>query len=191
MSWLLVSLLFLLGGAASDLAIAEPSSASVSASPSNSPKLAPFRERLAAAQTVQVKTSILGLELNSSLEEAHRKLDSLGDLSKPSIEAAEEAEHYEKERKVLWQLAKSDFSSVLVKTDEKERIIYIAGFLRPGKEVPFTQVGQTEKAPILTDRTVAWDVVRPGQPLVRVVARGEKRKANSIIVFVVKKPPIH
>ena len=191
MSWLLVSLLFLLGGAASELAIAEPSSASVSASPSNSPKLAPFRERLAAAQTVQVKTSILGLELNSSLEEAHRKLDSLGDLSKPSIEAAEEAEHYEKERKVLWQLAKSDFSSVLVKTDEKERIIYIAGFLRPGKEVPFTQVGQTEKAPILTDRTVAWDVVRPGQPLVRVVARGEKRKANSIIVFVVKKPPIH
>ena len=191
MSWLLVSLLLLLGGAASELAIAEPSSASVSASPSNSPKLAPFRERLVAAQTVQVKTSILGLELNSSLEEAHRKLDSLGDLSKPSIEAAEEAEHYEKERKVLWQLAKSDFSSVLVKTDEKERIIYIAGFLRPGKEVPFTQVGQTEKAPILTDRTVAWDVVRTGQPLVRVVARGEKRKANSIIVFVVKKPPIH
>jgi len=38
---------------------------------------------------------------------------------------------------------------------------------------------------MLTDRTVAWDVVRQGQPLIRVVARGENRKATSITFFVV------
>ena len=182
--WLLISALLL----TSELAIAE--SPLATPSPSHSPRLKPFKERLAAAETVQVQTNILGVKLDTSLDEAHRKLDSLGDSSKPSLEATKDAERDENERKVLWQLTKSDFSSVLVKTDDKERITYIAGFLRPGKEIPFTQIGQTEKAPILTDRTVAWDVVRPGQPLIRVVARGEKGKANSILVFVVKRPSI-
>jgi hypothetical protein len=76
-----------------------------------------------------------------------------------------------------------------VKLDAQERIIYIAGFVRAGKEVPFDQLGETKKAPISNDRLVAWDVVRPGQPLIRVVARGEKRKASLITIFVVKRPP--
>lgn len=150
-----------------------------------SPPLAPFKERLAAARSVKVATSILGLELGATLEEAHEKLDSLG---KPAIEAKESAGEEEDERKVLWELAKSDFKSVLVKLDEKERIVYIAGFLRAGKEVPFDQIGETKKAPISNDRLVAWDFVRPAQPLIRVVARGEKRKASLITIFVVKRP---
>jgi hypothetical protein len=183
---LFFGILLLLVTAGLGCALAEPSP---SASPSRSPRLASFKERLAAAETVKVETSILGLELDSSLKKAHEKLDPLGDPSKPSIEAAEEAEHDEKEHKVLWNLAKSEFSSVLVKADDKERITYIAGFLRPGKEMPFAEIGQTEKAPIRTDRTVAWDVVRPNRPLIRVVARGEKRKATSITIFIVKRAP--
>ena len=179
-----ILLLFVTAGLGYALAGPSPST-----SPSKSPKLASFKERLAAAETVKVQTSILGLELDSSLEKAHEKLDPLVDPSKPLVEAAEEAEHDEKERKVLWQLAKSEFSSVLLKTDDKERITYIAGFLRPGKAIPFAEIGQTEKAPILTDRTVAWDVVRPNQPLIRVVARGEKRRAASITIFIVKRAP--
>lgn len=161
---------------------------SPSPSSAGSRRLAPFKERLAAAQTVKVEMNILGLELDSTLEEAHERLDSLGDPSKPAVEAAREAEHEEDERKVLWELTKSDFKSVLVKTDEKERIVYIAGFLRPGKEVPFDKIGEIAKAPILNDGSVAWDVVRPNQPLIRVVARGEKRRASSITIFVVKRP---
>lgn len=156
--------------------------------PGASPRLAPFKERLAAAQSVKVETSILGLELDSSLEKAHEKLDPLGNAAQPSIEAAKEAEHDEEERKVLWRLAKSDFSSVLVKADEQERVTYITGFLRPGKEIPFDKIGQTEKAPILNENNVAWDVVRPDKALIRVVAHGAKRKASSITVFVVKRP---
>ena len=182
---LFFGILLLLATAGSERTIAEPSPSV----PAASPRLAPFKERLTAAQSVKVETNILGLELDASLEKAHEKLDPLGSPARPSVEAAKEAEHDEEERKVLWQLAKSDFSSVLVKADDKERITYITGFLRPGKEIPFEKIGQTEKAPILTDRTVAWDVVRPNQPLIRLVARGDKRKAKSITLFIVKRPP--
>jgi len=154
-----------------------------SASPAS--RLAPFKERLAAAQSVKVDTKLLGLELDTPLEKAHEILDPLGNTVQP----AGEGEENEKQQKVLWKLAKSDFSSILVKTDEKERITSMMGFLRAGKEIPFEQIGQTEKAPILTDHTVAWDIVRPDKSLLRVVARGEKRKANTITIFLVKRPP--
>jgi len=158
-------------------------------SPSERPKLAPFEERLAAAESVKVQTVILGIELDSTLESAHSKLDSLGKPSATSLDEADEAAgRTEEERKVSWQLAKTDYGSVFVKADEKERITYIAASLRPGKEIPFDKIGQLEKAPVLTDRVVAWDVVRPNRPLIRVVARGSERKANSITMFIVKRP---
>jgi hypothetical protein len=164
-------------------------SSSASPSPSKRPKLAPFKDRLAAAQSVKVQTAILGIELDSTLESAHSKLDSLGQPSARPLDGAEEAAgRTEDEHKVSWQLAKTDYGSVFVKADEKERITYIAAYLRPGKEMPFDKIGQLEKAPVLTDRFVAWDVVKSNRPLIRVVARGSERKANSITMFIVKRP---
>jgi hypothetical protein len=152
-------------------------------------KLAPFKERLAAAQSVKVQTAILGIELDSTLKSAHRKLDLLSQLTaRPFDEVSETAKGSEDEHKVSWQLAKTDYGSVFVRADEKERITYIAAYLRPGKEMPFDKIGQLEKAPVITDRVVAWDVVRPKRPLIRVVARGSERKANSITMFIVKRP---
>ena len=103
-------------------------------------------------------------------------------------EAGQVAKSSEREHKVSWQLAKTDYASVFVKADEKKRITYIAGYLRPGKEMPFDKIGQLEKAPVSSHRVVAWDVVRPNRPLIRVVARGSERKANSITMFIVKRP---
>ncbi len=168
---------------------ASPPSSSASPSLSAPSKLAGFKERLAAAQSVKVQTAILGIELDSTLESAHSKLDSLGQLSaRPVDEVSEAAKGSGDEHKVLWQLAKTDYGSVFVRADEKERITYIAAYLRPGKEMPFDKIGQLEKAPVLTDHVVAWDVVRPNRPLIRVVARGSERKANSITMFIVKRP---
>lgn len=161
------------------------------ASPSPTARLKSFKERLAAAESVKVETKLLGLELDSTLEQAHEILDPLGDPKQPATEAREDGEQGEKERKVLWKLAQSEFSSILVKTDDQEKVSYMMGFLRPGKERPFDQIGQTDKAPVLTDHTAAWDLVRPDKSLLRVVARGEKSKANTITIFIVKKPPRH
>ena len=185
---LIVVGLFAFGRPNDDTYASTPSS---SASPSLSApsKLAPFKERLAAAQSVKVQTAILGIELDSTLESAHSKLDSLGhSMAAPVDEGDEVADRSKGEHKVSWQLAKTDYGSVFVKADEKERITYIAAYLRPGKEMPFDKIGELEKAPVLTDHVVAWDVVRPKRPLIRVVARGSERKANSITMFIVKRP---
>lgn len=164
------------------------SPASVAASPSP-PRLAPFKERLAAAKSVKVETDILGVKVDASLDAAHAILDSLCDPAHRPKEEAGEAEHGEHdEHKVFWQLAKTDFSSLLLKTDDKERITYILGSLRPGREIPFDKIGELEKAPLLSDKVVAWDVVTPDKSLLRVVARGGERKASSITVFIVKRP---
>jgi hypothetical protein len=179
---------FAFGWPNGDTSASAPSSA---ASPSlpKPPKLAPFKERLAAAQSVKVQTAILGIELDSTLESVHSKLDSLGDSTARPVDGVDEAAKRSKgEHKVSWQLAKTDYGSVFVKADEKERITYIAAYLRPGKEMPFDKIGQLEKAPVLTDSVVAWDVVRPNRPLIRVVAHGSERKANSITIFIVKRP---
>jgi hypothetical protein len=167
----------------------ETSASTPSPSPTKPPKLAPFKERLAAAQSVKVQTAILGIELDSTLESVHSKLDSLGHSTARLVVGADEAaKRSEGEHKVSWQLAKTDYGSIFVKADETKRITYIAAYLRPGKEMPFDKIGQLEKAPVLTDRVVAWDVVRPNRPLIRVVARGSERKANSITMFIVKRP---
>ena len=180
--------LFVVAWSNGDISASAPSS-SASPSPSKRPKLASFKERLAAAQSVKVQTAVLGIELDSTLESAHSKLDSLGQRSARPVDGADEtAERNEGEHKVSWQLAKTEYASVFVKADEKKRITYIAGYLRPGKEMPFDKIGQLEKAPVLSDRVVAWDVVRPNRPLIRVVARGSGRKANSITIFIVKRP---
>ena len=131
----------------------------------------------------------MGIELDSTLDSAHSKLDSLGQPSARPLDGADEANgRSEDDHKISWQLAKTDYSSVFVKADQKERITYIAAYLRRGKEMPFAEIGQLEKAPVLNDRVVAWDVVRPNRPLIRVVARGSERKANSITMFIVKRP---
>ena len=168
---------------------ASPPSSTASPSLPKSPKLAPFKERLVAAQSVKVQTAILGIELDSTLENAHSKLDSLGQpTTRPVDEVDKTPQRSEGKHQVSWQLAKTAYGLVSVKADEKGRIIYIAAYLRPGKEMPFDKIGQLEKAPVLTDRVVAWDVVRPSRPLIRVVARGSERKADSITMFIVKRP---
>lgn len=118
-------------------------------------RLASFKEHLAAAQSGKVQTAILGIELDSTLESAHAKLDSLGQPSDRPLDGADETgERNEREHKISWQLAKTDYASVFVKADEKNRVTYIAGYLRPGKEMPFDKMGQVEKAPVLSDRVV-------------------------------------
>jgi hypothetical protein len=165
------------------LSQAQTGSPAESKSPRPSHSLAPYEDRLAAAESVEVTISILGLELGSTLEQAHAKLDKLSDRAHPPKEEEEGPE-----RKILWQLARTDYSAVFVKSDEKKRITYINGFLRPGKEIPFEKIGDTKKAPLQDVNTIVWDVLRPNRPLFRLVAKGADRKASNITIFVVKRP---
>lgn len=147
---------------------------------------APLAERFAAAKSVKVTESILGLKLGSTLEQAHEKLDKLCDSAhRPKEEKEEESE--EGEQKVLWELARTDYSFVFIKANEKGKITYLSGFLRPGKEIPFARIGEPDKAPVRTPTTIAWDVLRQNQPHFRVVATGKDARASSVMIFVVKR----
>lgn len=188
-----------LSGRASDQESSPASSPSptsaTSATPYPTPKLATFKERLAAAESVKVQTDLLGLEMGMSVEAAHRKLDPLSDPAKPFVEEGGKDEdgqekQGEEQHRVVWQLAKSDFSSIYIKADRADRIEYISGVLRPGKEIPFVKIGQVEKAPISSENNVVWDMVRPKKPLIRVVARGENGRASSLTIFVVRRPKL-
>jgi len=155
-----------------------------SGSPSPKPRLASFKERLAIAKSVRVKADLLGIEVGSELETARRQLDKWIDPSSRSKEPGEAEE--EGERKVLWELKGTDFGSIFVKADEQNRITYMIGILRSGKEIPFASIGEVEKAPVRTDKEIAWDIVQPNKSLIRVVANGSNSKATSITIFAVR-----
>ena len=154
------------------------------ASASPTPRLASFNERVALAKSARVKTDLLGLELGSDFEGAQRQLDKWID---PSPRSKAPAEEEEGERKVLWKLNGTDFASIFVKANEQNRITYMLGVLRSGKEIPFFEIGEVEKAPIRTDQQIAWDILRPNRPLIRVVASGSHGKAASITIFEVRR----
>jgi hypothetical protein len=61
------------------LSQAQTRSPAESKSPRPSYSLAPYEDRLAAAEPVKVTISILGLELGSTLEQAHAQLDKVSD----------------------------------------------------------------------------------------------------------------
>lgn len=147
---------------------------------------ASLKERRATAKSVKVMTGVLGVELGSSLEKAHAKLDKLNDSARPRKED-KEAEGGEKEYKILWQLEKTDYSSIYVKADDEKRVQSITAFVRPGREIPFDKIGEAKKAPVRSETTIAWDVIRPKRAPMRVVASGKNSKANVIKLFVVER----
>jgi hypothetical protein len=181
---------------------AEPQSSRAASAEPNT--LAPLEVREKNAMTVKVLSSVLGVHLGMTVKEAHVKLDRLSDPAHPPKEEAEEKESggsadvkEEKEneaekipRKILWQLKTTDYSAIFVKSGEKGQLIYIQALLRPGKEIPFTKLGELKKAPIHDSRTVAWDVLRPNKPLSRVVGNGNDEKASAITIFIVKRPDL-
>ena len=143
-----------------------------------------MEERIAAAKSVKVVTDSLGITRGSELDAAREKLEKLAD---PTATKAREKEAGDEDRKEIWQLAGTDFRVVFLKADDKERITYITGWLRPEKARSFEDIGDLSKAPVLTDNAVAWDVLRPGQPLFRVSAKGAGRKASEITLLVVQR----
>ena len=54
--------------------------------------LAPYEQRLRAAKSVKVMTSVLGIEVGTKLADAHAKLDKLSEGGKATKEETEEEE---------------------------------------------------------------------------------------------------
>lgn len=153
-------------------------------------KSAPYAERLAAAKSVKVQTDILGVTVGTSLADARLKFSKFADSAHPPKEEGDgseaAAEREESEHKIVWELSKSDFATAFVKLDEHDHVTYVQGKFRSGKEVAFEKIGELSKAPVATPTVIAWDVIRPNQPLIRVVADGVAGRAHTVTVFRVR-----
>lgn len=124
--------------------------------------------------------SILGIRIGMSLEEVRAKLGPLGTAGGRATR--------EGGRKEAWTLKRTDYSSIAFKTNPKGLVVWVTGFLRPGKEVPFSDLGDISRAFRATDSQAIWNVKTPDGGY-RLVAKGQNGKARVTYLLSLAVPP--
>jgi len=129
----------------------------------------------------RVINSILGVRIGTTLDRARAKLDrySLRESQNAREEREDESEESEGGRKMAWTLKSTDYSNVALKVDRRSRVVWITGFLRPGREKPFAELGSLSSAIGLTDSRAVWNVVTSNGTY-RLIAKGQSGKARVI-----------
>lgn len=154
---------------------------------------------VASAQKIQparVPDSILGVGIGSTLDQAHAKLDRLRTRNarstrEDSEEEAREEQEQEREggRKEAWALRTTDYATVALKVDREERVVWITGFVRPGKEISFARLGNLSAASVATNKKAVWNVATPAGGY-RVIAKGENGKARVVSILSLASAPV-
>jgi hypothetical protein len=136
--------------------------------------------RAAQGEAVQVADSILDVRIGSSLEEVHLKLKELGTFGGRATR--------EGGRKEAWTLKGGEFTSIAYKTDASGRVVWVTGFVRPGREIPFSKLGDLARATGKDDAEAAWSVETPGGGY-RLVAKGPKGRARVVYLLSLERAP--
>lgn len=138
---------------------------------------------LAAAQQsrARVAASISGVSIGASLDEAQTRLDRLGQSGGRATRDGG--------RKVAWQMKETEFSYLALRADKKGKIVWISGFLRPGKELPFSALGDPKLAHSMTASQAIWNVETP-EGGYRLVAKGLNGKATVVYLLSLASPPV-
>ena len=150
-------------------------------------------------QRARVPDSILGVGIDSTLDQAHAKLDRLRtrkarspreDRENREEEAREEQEQ-EREggRKQAWALRATNYATVALQVDRQGRVVWITGFVRPGNEIPFAKLGNLALATVATETRAVWNVPTPGGGY-RVIAKGQNGRARIISILSLASPPV-
>jgi hypothetical protein len=136
----------------------------------------------------RVIDSILGVGIGTNFEQAHAKLDHLRKGETPD---AEERENEEREggHKEMWSLRATNYASVALQTDREGRVVWVTGFVRPEKAIPFAKLGNLSLATTVTDSRATWNVATP-EGGYRLIARGQKGKALVISLLSLATPPV-
>ena len=137
------------------------------------------------SERTRVIDSILGVGIGTSLDQVHAKLDPLS--TRESRDSHKEAEDRKAGRKQAWTLNATDFATIAVKTNGQGRVVWITGFVRPGKDIPFANLGNLSSAASLTDTRAIWSVATPGGGY-RLVAKGQNGKARVISLLSLATP---
>ncbi len=151
-------------------------------------------------ERARIPDSILGVGIGSSLDQAHAKLDRLRKRGEHSAheeseqEEAREAQEQEREggRKEAWALRATratNYATVALQADREGRVVWITGFVRSGKEIPFASLGSLSAATVATDKKAVWNVATPSGGY-RVIAKGQNGRARVVSILSLASPPV-
>jgi hypothetical protein len=119
-------------------------------------------------------SSILGVGIGATLEEARAALDPLGAVAGRETRSGGQ--------KLAWTLEGSEFSSVALKTDRRGRVVWITGFVREGRSLPFTELGDLQTAHRASASQAIWNVPGPRGGY-RLVAKGSEGLARVVYLL--------
>ena len=118
--------------------------------------------------------SILGVGIGTSLEEARVKLGPLGTSGGRDTRDGG--------RKEQWNLKETEFSAIVYRTDAKGKVMWVSGFVRPGREIPFSKLGDPARAMGKSESEIAWNVETQAGGY-RLVAKGPEGKARIVYLL--------
>lgn len=129
--------------------------------------------------------SVAGISVGSELDRARELLEKIGKGSGGEEEEREEQGSV----KEAWTLTSTDFQTIAYKADAKERINWVTGWVRPGKEIAFAEIGDLSQAARSQPTEAIWNVKGP-EGSFRVIARGKDGKASIITMISLEHPRI-
>jgi hypothetical protein len=142
----------------------------------------------AAGSRPRMLDSILGIRVGSTLADARARLAPLA-VQQVGQPEEDEKEEREEGRTKAWTLKSSEYKSVALKVNDADRVVWITGFVRPGKEIPFSRLGDLSIADRATDSQAIWNVRTPSGGY-RLVARGQNRKARVVSLLSPMRPAV-
>lgn len=132
------------------------------------------------SKEIRVINSLLGVSIGATLEEAKAKLTPLG--------TGGGRDTRDGGRKEAWTLKGTDYATLAFKTNGRGRVVWVSAFARPGKEVPFSKLGDLSKA-AASDSQAIWNIETPQSGGgYRLVAKGTKGKASVVYLLSLEFP---
>ena len=125
--------------------------------------------------------SLGGIGIGTSLEDARSILGRIG--------TGGGRDTRDGGRKEAWTLKDTDFTTIAFKSNGAGRIVWISAFVRSGKEVEFTKLGDLAKATSLSKSQAIWNVGN-GRSGYRLVAKGKEGRANVVYLLSLDFPEI-
>lgn len=122
-----------------------------------------------------------GIGIGTTIDEAQSRLKQIG--------AGGGRELRDGGRKEAWTLRETDFASLAFKSNKAGRIVWVSGFVRPGREVLFTKLGDPTKATTFTNSQAIWNVGSASGGY-RLVAKGAEGKASVVYLLSLDFPEI-
>lgn len=131
-----------------------------------------------AAPTVE---KLEGIGIGTHIDDAYSKLKQIG--------TGGGRDTHDGGRKEAWTLRETDFASLAFKSNKAGRIVWVSAFVRPGREVLFTKLGDPAKATTFTNSQAIWNVGSTSGGY-RLVAKGTEGKASVVYLLSLDFPEI-